>query len=88
MPWSVLLLGVQAIGTALMLIHLGLQRRRVHQLGRAATAVTDPSWLALLDESARILVLHRGVRLLRSRTRHDADDVRHDAPRHPAAGHR
>jgi beta-lactamase regulating signal transducer with metallopeptidase domain len=68
MPWGVLLFGVQVIGTALMFIHLGLQRWRVHQLGRAAMVVTDPSWLALLDACARTLVVHRAVRLLRSRS--------------------
>ncbi|AMY08914.1 Regulatory protein BlaR1 [Luteitalea pratensis] len=66
-PWGVVLLLVQVSGTFLMLVHLGLQRWRVHQLGRAATVVTDPAWLALLDDGARAIGVHRTVRLLRSR---------------------
>ena len=66
-PWGVVLLGVQVAGTFLMLVHLGVQRWRVHQLGRAADVVTDPAWLALLDDGARTLGVHRTVRLLRSR---------------------
>ena len=65
-PWGVLLLAVQAIGTLLMLIHLGVQRWQVHQLARAAHVVTDPAWLSLLDAGASTLGSHRAVRLLRS----------------------
>lgn len=65
--WGVLVLAVQLVGTAVMLVHLGAQRWRVHRIGRQAQVVDDRSWLALLDEAAATLGVRRRVRLLRSR---------------------
>jgi beta-lactamase regulating signal transducer with metallopeptidase domain len=67
-PWNVVALAVYVFGVVAMLGHLALQRWRVHALGRAARAVTDPAWQALLAEGTRALGVRRTVRLLRSRT--------------------
>lgn len=67
-PWNVVAVAVYALGVVAMLLQLGVQRWRLHQLAQEAQPVTDPAWLALVDEGARSVGVQRAVRLLRSRT--------------------
>lgn len=67
-PWNVVALGIYVLGVVAMLVHLVVQRWRVHRIGCEAREVSDPAWHALLAEGAQALGVHRAVRLLRSRT--------------------
>ena len=64
--WIRAIVGTYAAGVFVMLIHLAVQRWRVHRLAQEAGELRDGKWTSLLSECAARLRLRRSVRLLRS----------------------
>ena len=65
--WTLLLVGVYAVGVFVMLVYWALQRSSVRRLSRKAGDLRDREWTTLLNDATDRLGMHRDmVRLLRS----------------------